>query len=130
MNNFDETHLFSFGFLYTLKPTSTPVTGLMCSLPGSVYLEVIPKHNPGKTYIQNDSIENMYYEIQLFIKEPGYYFLTVEKYTSTELFFKSRIEYQGEPMFQYSTVVNPHMKEHGLKDFIQKGRSKFGEGSQ
>ena len=65
-NNYDETHLSSFGFLYTLKPTKTPLTGLMCSSPGSMYLQIVPSRNPGKTYIRNDSMENMLFEMQLF----------------------------------------------------------------
>lgn len=56
----------SFGFLYNLKPTKTPVTGLMCSKPGSMYLQIVPSINPGMTNIQNDAVENMLFEIQLF----------------------------------------------------------------
>ena len=65
-NNYDETHISTFGYLYTLKPTKTPITGLMCSLPGLTYLQIIPIQNPGITFIQNDSVENMYYEIQFY----------------------------------------------------------------
>lgn len=62
----------SFGFLYSLTPLKTPVTGLMCSKPGSMYLQIVPILNPEKSYVQNDSVENMLFEIQLFYgKEIG-----------------------------------------------------------
>jgi hypothetical protein len=39
----------------------------MCSANDGTYLEIVPRKNPGITYIQNDSVGNMYFEIKLFI---------------------------------------------------------------
>lgn len=55
--------------------------------------------------------------------------LSIGNDVTAQLFFKTEILHEGKKMYQYSTVVNPHMRESTLNKFIDMGRNKFVKGS-
>lgn len=76
-SSYDFENLFSFGFLSTNSPVTTPFIGLMCSDRNEYYLQIIPTMNTSFNDLENDNVGNMFYQIQLFTSKPIYLFLII-----------------------------------------------------
>jgi hypothetical protein len=107
--DYEVSHISSFGFLYSLKPTQTTTNGYMCSDRKDYYLEIIPFPNPNRSDFQNETIGNMFFRVNLYINSKGVYHLSVENQVVTKLYLKEEIKTGKKTAYHYSTVINPHL---------------------
>ena len=64
--NYDSENLFAFGFMSSEKFTSTPDSGLMCSDRMNYYLEIIPISNPNYQNVDDTTVGNNFFKINLY----------------------------------------------------------------
>lgn len=67
--NYDSENLFAFGFMSSEKLTSTPDSGLMCSDRTNYYLEIIPISNPNYQNVDDTTVGNNFFKINLYTSD-------------------------------------------------------------